>query len=92
MPPYNQIHFEYLMYILLGGTVITLLIWLAVMSKRLTVTTRKMNEEDYEAEVHSFGDVKEGHRPMPLFLIVMASLFALWAIGYTIYSGTNYPH
>jgi hypothetical protein len=92
MPPYNQIHAEYLAYILLGGSALTLLIWLAVMSRRWTATTRKLSEQDYEAEVHSFGDVQEGHRPVPLFLLTMVVLFVLWAIGYTIYSGANYPY
>lgn len=92
MPPYNQIHSEYLAYMLLGGGVLTVLIFLAVYSRHLTVTTRKLTEQQYEDEVHSFGEVKEGHRPMPLFLILMLSLFVLWAIGYTIYSATNYPY
>lgn len=92
MPPYNQIHAEYLVYMLLGGALLTVLIVLAVFSKRLTVTTRKLSEQEYEDEVHSFGPVKEGHRPMPLFLFVMLTLFVLWAIGYTIYAGTNYPY
>jgi len=92
MPPYNQIHAEYLAYMLLGGGLLTLLIVLAVFSRRLTVTTRRLSEQDYEDEVHSFGPVKEGHRPVPLFLIVMLALFVLWAVGYTIYSASNYPY
>lgn len=92
MPPYNQIHAEYLAYILIGGSLLTILLCLAVLSRRLTVTTRPRSETEYQAEVHDFGEVQEGHRPMPLFLVVMLVLFGLWAIGYTVYSGANYPY
>ncbi len=92
MPPYNQIHAEYLAYMLLGGGLLTVLLALAVFSRRLTVTTRKMTDQMYEDGVHDFGEVREGHRPVPLFLIVLLVLFVLWAIGYTVYSATNFLH
>lgn len=89
MPPYNRIHSEYFMYILLGGLALALLVWLATWSRSLTARARP-------EVVHSFGPpddpVTEGNRPVPLFLLVLFGLVLLWAIGYTVYSGTNYPY
>ena len=93
MPPYNQIHAEYILYILLGGTLLAGLIYLAVRSRDLTFTFRRKSEEEYEKEVHEFGDgIREGHRPVPLFLVVMVVLLAAWAVGYTIFSGDHFPY
>ena len=54
---------------------------------------RRKTEQEYEDEIHEFGGgVREGHRPVPLFLVVMLALLIAWAVGYTIYSGSNYPY
>lgn len=92
MPPYDRIHDEYLVYILVGGPLLLLLLWLAVLSRRLTVTTRRLSEQEYQDAVHDFGPVREGHRPVPLFLVVLIVLFVAWAIGYTFYSVEHFPY
>jgi hypothetical protein len=81
-----------LVYILVGGPLLLLLLWLAVLSRRLTVTTRRLSEQEYQDAVHDFGPVREGHRPVPLFLVVLIVLFVAWAIGYTFYSVEHFPY
>lgn len=93
MPPYDQIHTDNLYYILLGGLLTVGLVGLAVLSRDLTFTWRRKSEEEYEADVHEFGGgVREGHRPVPLFLVIMLVLFITWAIIYTAHTGTNYMY
>jgi hypothetical protein len=93
MSPYSQIHYEYVTYILLGGVLLTALLWLAVWSRELTFTFRRRSEAEYQEKVHEFGDgIREGHRPVPLFLLVTLVLLIAWAVGYTIWSGDHYPY
>jgi uncharacterized membrane protein YhaH (DUF805 family) len=92
MPPYENIHLEYLIYILAGGGLLTGLLWLALKSPEWTVTFRRKSDQDYDNEVESFGEVREGRRPVPLFLMVLLGLFILWAILYTVYSGEHFPY
>jgi hypothetical protein len=80
---------EYLLYALVGAPLVIGLIWLAVRSD-LTVSFRKRSEEELGREVHSFGDVSEGHRPLTLFLAVLLVLFLVWAVAYTLHSGPNF--
>ena len=92
MPPYSIMHWQYLILFLLGGVLLTGLIWLAVKSPDWTFTFKRKAEEEYEESVHEFGEVKEGHRPMPVFLVTLFVAFVTWALFYTLYSAGNFPY
>ena len=92
MPPYSTMHWRYLIMLLLGGVFLTAMIWLAVKSKDWTFTFRRRSEEESEQDIHEFGEVKEGHRPMPVFLVVLTVAFVVWALFYTLYTAENFPY
>jgi len=92
MPPYSAIHNEYLLYILLGGGLLTALLVLALYSGKWTIGSRRQDDPQQDDQVHEFGGgVREGHGPVPLFLVVMLVLFVIWAIGYTLFAGAHFP-
>ncbi len=90
MPPYKQIHWEYLVYLFAGGILVAALFLLALQSRELNLPFGRRGKEK-EEEIHHFGEVSEGNRPLPLFIAVIFVLFVLWAFFYTIYSGKHFP-
>jgi hypothetical protein len=91
VPPYDRVHESHVLYILLGGLLLTGLIVLAALSRHLGVG-RPKTEEEHAGEEHEFAEgIREGHRRVPLFIVVMLVLLVLWAVGYTVFSGSHFP-
>ena len=90
MPPYSWIHLESVWWVIGGGLMVATAIILARASRHYSFTLKKRSEEDLVRETHRFGDaVEEQNRPVPVFIWLVAIGYAVWAIGYIIFSGKH---
>lgn len=82
MAPYTQLHWEHLVLLLGYGGLVFFGIVLALTGRRLAVGFHKWlhkGEEHYE----EFPDgLREGHGPVPLFLICLYASLVVWALVY----------
>lgn len=90
MPPYSWIHLENVWWVLGGGLLFTAAIILARTSSQASFTFRKRSDEELEKERHEFaGAVAEHNRPVPIFIWLVAVGLVIWAVAYTVFSGTT---
>lgn len=86
MAPYYFIDFEYFVFMVGVGLIITLLIILARSSFAMSFTLKSRSDRELEEDVHEFGGgVTECYRPLPLLMIVVFFGYFVWAAGYVIY-------
>ncbi|MDP2209692.1 MAG: hypothetical protein Q8K98_13115 [Bacteroidota bacterium] len=77
MPPYEILQEQYILLALLGGTVLVTFLYVAINTFR----TFKRKEATEKIEKFPEG-ITEGHKPIPLFLIILYIAYFLWAIIY----------
>ena len=89
MPPYQMIHYEYLLWALVVPILFTVAIVLARASRHWSFTFNARSDKQLEEETHEFpGGVSEQNRPVPLFIWLVAIGLLVWAAGYVIFSGS----
>lgn len=72
---------QYLILVLFGGLLMIQILVIGYWSFRLTV--RKEKEED--AEGNEFPDgLREGNRPVPLFIVLLTGAVLIWGVAYVI--------
>ncbi len=85
MPPYDLINFEYFVMMIGFGLILTAAIMLARGSRLFTFGMTKRTDREIDEDVHDFGDgVREGTRPVPIFIWVVWIGYFIWAVGYVI--------
>ncbi len=88
MPPYSWIHLESLFWVLAGGMIVTAAIVLARGSRKWGFSFKKRTDKEIEEEVHQFaGILKEGNRPVPIFIWLVFIGYFIWATAYVVFSG-----
>ena len=89
MPPYSWIHLENLFWVLAGGMAVTAAVVLARGSRRWGFSFKKRTDEEVE-EIKEFPDgLKEGNRPVPIFIWLMFIGYIIWAMAYVVFLGTR---
>lgn len=94
MPPYDQIHWQYVALALLLGALLVGLVWLAWRAGGEAGWYPKDKPPPERDEVYTFGgqEISEGNRPIPLIILVVLALFLGWALFYTFWSAGNFLH
>lgn len=88
MPPYSWIHLESVFWVLAGGMIFASAIILARGSRVWGFSFKKRSEHQMEEEEYEFVDnLKEGHRPVPLFIWLVFIGYFIWATAYVVFSG-----
>ena len=71
---------------ILGGLILVAIFAVAYWSHRLNLASRKEEEDASSSEeVHTFEDgLQEGHKPLPLGIIILIAGLLIWGVGYTL--------
>ncbi len=77
MPPYELLQNQYIILAIFGGVVLVTFLYITINTFRII---KEKNETDH---INEFPEgVKEGHKPIPLFLIILYIAYFFWAIIY----------
>ncbi len=76
---------QYLMLAVFGGLLLVLVLVVGYWSYRLTLR-RKAEQEAAEEDVPEAADgaMQEGHKPVPLLIVLLFAATLVWAVAYVI--------
>lgn len=77
MPPYELLQTQYIILAVFGGVILVTFLYIAINTFR---TIKQKHEKEHVDEFPE--GLKEGHKPIPLFLIILYIAYFLWAIIY----------
>lgn len=87
MPPYDLINYEYFVMMIGIGLILTVAVMLARGSRIFNFGSTPRTDREIDEDVHDFGDnVREGTRPVPIFIWFVWIGYFIWALGYVIFS------
>ena len=78
---------QYLMLALFGGLLLVLLLVVGYWSYRLTLKQQAEEEADgadEDAPEAADGAMHEGHKPMPVVIVLLFAAILVWAVAYII--------
>jgi hypothetical protein len=85
--------FQYVGLAIFGGLLLIAIIAIAVWSYRLNLQSQEGENADSpespeigpdEDSVEFQDGFREGHKPMPLILVLIIAFFIIWGLGYTL--------
>lgn len=76
MPPYELLQTQYVILAIFGGIILVTFLYIAIN------TFRTINQKRDEHLAEFPEGIKEGNKPIPLFLIILYIAYFLWAIIY----------
>ena len=80
MLPFSLMQWQYVILALFVGVIMVILLFFAFQSRYYRAGKVKKKEE-----MHEFSDgIKEGDKPIPVFLIVIYILIGIWGLSYII--------
>lgn len=78
---------QYVGLAILGGLILIAVLAIAYWSHKLNLAARREGEPEPEADEsgEEFADgLREGHRPIPLVIMILIPVLILWGLGYTL--------
>jgi len=84
MLPFSILQWKYVVLALFVGAIMVILLFFAFQSRYYGI--KRIKDE----EIHKFPDgITEGKKPIPVFLVIIYVLLALWGIAYIILVSIN---